>query len=144
MSNISADTVAQYIIKICAERKYHINNFRLQKLLYFAQASSLVSRKMPLFTDQILAYDFGPVVKCVYDKYKVYALGDLGVVYRELDCTLPKEEASIVKDVIDSLLKYSDSDLLKIALRQDPWKESYNRYVRKNIPNELIYSFFMD
>ena len=47
-----------------------LDHLKLQKLLYFAQALSLVRNNKPIFSDSILAWDHGPVVSSVYDTYK--------------------------------------------------------------------------
>ena len=58
--------VADYIIK-----KIPVDNLTLQKLLYYSQATHLVKYdKKPLFHDDIEAWDIGPVVPSVYNKYK--------------------------------------------------------------------------
>ena len=44
-----------------------MTNLRLQKILYFIQAFSLISTGHPLFKEDILAWQYGPVVKEVYD-----------------------------------------------------------------------------
>jgi len=62
----TAMEVADYII-----RKFPVDNLTLQKLLYYSQATHLVMRdRKPLFDDEIEAWDIGPVVPSVYNKYK--------------------------------------------------------------------------
>lgn len=47
-----------------------ITPLKLQKLLYFAQAVFLVQTSRALFRENILHWEYGPVVKEVYDAYK--------------------------------------------------------------------------
>ena len=49
-----------------------ISNLKMQKLLYYAQGHFLATYKKPLFDDKIEAWKYGPVVKEVYDKFKIY------------------------------------------------------------------------
>ena len=48
----------------------YITNLKLQKLLYFVQALCLMVFDKPAFSEKILAWEYGPVVKEVYRKYK--------------------------------------------------------------------------
>lgn len=47
-----------------------ISNLKLQKLLYYAQGIHLALYDEPLFEDDILAWEHGPVVPSVYRQYK--------------------------------------------------------------------------
>lgn len=48
----------------------YLTQLKLQKLLYFAQAISLKERNKTLFSEPILRWDYGPVVRSIYKKYK--------------------------------------------------------------------------
>ena len=47
-----------------------LTQLKLQKLLFFAQAISLKQNNRTLFSEQILRWDYGPVVNSVYQEYK--------------------------------------------------------------------------
>ncbi|MCA6080406.1 MAG: DUF4065 domain-containing protein [Endomicrobium sp.] len=47
-----------------------ISHLKLQKLLFYCQAYHLSISGEPLFEDDILAWDYGPVVRSVYENYK--------------------------------------------------------------------------
>ena len=65
--------IARFVINYCNDREYDISNLRLQKLLYFIQAYYLgLKNKMPLFKEDFEAWDFGPVIPCVYQEYKAF------------------------------------------------------------------------
>lgn len=58
--------VANYIIDTIP-----VDNLKLQKLLYYSQAVHMVLNDGErLFNDNIEAWQYGPVVVCVYRKYK--------------------------------------------------------------------------
>lgn len=46
-----------------------ITHLKLQKLLYYAQGTHLAISGVPLFDENILAWEHGSVVREVYDKY---------------------------------------------------------------------------
>ena len=54
--------VAEYVITYSEVKDYGISNLKLQKILYLIQAYSLIHTKKPCFSEDIEAWDFGPVV----------------------------------------------------------------------------------
>ena len=60
--------IAQYIINKCTLEKCPISNLQLQKILYYVQKTFL-QNDMLAFSDEIEAWQFGPVVREVYNKY---------------------------------------------------------------------------
>jgi len=67
--------IASYLIHISVKNERPLTNKKLQKLLYYAQAWSLVLRKQSLFDEPIEAWVHGPVVKSVYQKFKEFGFG---------------------------------------------------------------------
>ena len=63
-------SVAKELVKLslAGDEKDPLTNLRLQKLLYYAQAWSLVVRESELFSDEVEAWRYGPVVPSVYQK----------------------------------------------------------------------------
>lgn len=47
-----------------------ISNMKLQKLLYYAQGFALALLDKPLFDEDFEAWAHGPVLRCIYNKYK--------------------------------------------------------------------------
>lgn len=69
--NIPTTEVAEYFLsKINEEYGDCISNLKLQKLVYFAQGFVLAITGKTLFKENIIAWQHGPVVKSLYDKYK--------------------------------------------------------------------------
>ena len=69
MNNV--DMVANFFISIgMMENEDYMTNLKLQKLVYFAQALSLVKNKKALFEDEFEAWDLGPVIPSLYQKHK--------------------------------------------------------------------------
>ena len=66
--------VADYILATGAEQDGGdpITHLKLQKLLYYFQGFHLAALGGALFSDSIEAWDLGPVVRRVWDKYKAY------------------------------------------------------------------------
>jgi len=62
----TAHDVAAYILN----KQGELPAMKLQKLVYYAQAWSLVWDEEPLFNDRIEAWANGPVVKTLYDSHR--------------------------------------------------------------------------
>lgn len=113
---VSAHDVARYILA----RRGNMTAMKLQKLLYYSQAWSLVWDEAPLFKEPIEAWANGPVVRDVYDVHKgsfsvgSWPLGD--------ESRLSDDQ----RETIDSVLKFygdrSAQYLSDLTHEEDPWK----------------------
>lgn len=79
--------IANYIITFCTENGYEINNLKLQKIMYYLQAQSLVESSLPLFDENLQKWKYGPVVPTVYHEYKSHGASsikteDIGKIIR--------------------------------------------------------------
>lgn len=64
--------VAQHVINQSIEIEKPVTNLKLQKLLYYIQASFLTTYGEPCFNEEIENWRHGPVVPVVYSEYKGY------------------------------------------------------------------------
>ncbi len=64
-----AADVAACIINLACNMEKPVSNLKLQKLLFFCQCTSIQERGAVLFQDDIVAWQYGPVVKSVYNTY---------------------------------------------------------------------------
>jgi uncharacterized phage-associated protein len=70
--------IAKYFIKLASpEEEDFITNLKLQKLLYYAQGFYLALHKKPLFSEQVRAWQYGPVVTEVYYNYKEHSVNTI-------------------------------------------------------------------
>lgn len=71
---------AEYIIKFFSLNGKQVTNLKLQKLLYFLEAIYMINtNENKLFDEEFTAWDFGPVSKELYDKYKINGRDSLPV-----------------------------------------------------------------
>jgi len=138
--------IAKYIIKYCNKSNLPISNLKLQKLLYFIQAAFLVEKEHTCFSDEIEAWDFGPVVPAVYYKYKIY--GGTNIPYMNSDENLFEiifqEDKDIINRIINDCAKYTASMLVDITHKQTPWLKAYAPYMRNIITKDSIIEFFKE
>jgi uncharacterized phage-associated protein len=94
---VSVLDIAAYILKQQPKRA-PITAWKLQKLVYYCQAWSLVWDEKPLFKEKILAWANGPVVKELYNSHK-------GLFYvKELPKGHPENLSTNQEDTIDHVL----------------------------------------
>ena len=113
--------VAAYIL---AERGA-MTAWKLQKLVYYCQAWSLVWDDMPLFREDVQAWANGPVVPALYEEHK----GQF-----EVDC-IPAGDPSVLneegRETVDAVLRFygdkSGAWLRKLTHLERPWRETRKR-----------------
>ena len=69
---VSAKKVASYLIDKSSklDENNDLTNLKLQKILYFVQVASIKENGTKLFSDDIEAWQYGPVVPAVYNWLK--------------------------------------------------------------------------
>jgi uncharacterized phage-associated protein len=72
----TADAVADYLIALAHERGESVNNLKLQKLLYYAQAWHLALHDEPLFPEKFQAWMTGPVIPAMYPSRRIRSVLD--------------------------------------------------------------------
>lgn len=97
--------------------------------------------KKSLFSDEIQAWDFGPVVPAVYKVYSKYGNTSLPETDKaELSDT---ELQIFLKEVWKVFGKYSASELVNISHQHDPWKKHYSQNAKNRIiPREEMMQFY--
>lgn len=72
--------IAKYIINKCTVDRHPISNLQLQKILYYVQRSFLLVGQLA-FNDDIEAWQFGPVVREVYNQYCGFGASKIRLLY---------------------------------------------------------------
>ena len=120
------DVTKYFLYKVNQEGDL-ITNLKMQKLLYYAQAWYLVNFDKPLFDDQILAWNFGPVVKSVYDVYKEFRHTPIIFEedFEENIKQFNKYDLRFLDEFYDQFSCYSAHDLINLSHNEAPWKKAH-------------------
>ena len=132
--------IAEYIINYAIKNGYAISNLKLQKILYFVQAQFLFSLNVPCFSAPIEAWEYGPVVKIIYHKYKRYGSSN---IYTEFDndfLYITETDKKLINLVVDNCAFLTAMQLVEITHQQKPWKDAYNN--NGLITNKSIQEYF--
>lgn len=133
--------VSEYIIYYIQSTGGIISPLKLQKILYFIQADFLVSTGKPCFSDEIFAYDYGPVIPSVYQKYKIYGGGFIPCRYSD-SFIINKADKERINEMVDLCQPYSATELTAIIHQQAPWKNNYHSDSHAVITKAEIEEYF--
>ena len=125
-----------------------LTQLKVMKLLYYAQGIMMARFKNKLFDDEIISWDYGPVVRVVYDEYK----GQCSIVNDLIDKELPAELisnyeninknqqiAEVLNLVQKNLGHLSAKSLMKKTHSERPWLSTARNNV---ICDDLIRQYF--
>lgn len=111
--------VASYILEQCGT----MTTMKLQKLVYYCQAWSLVWDEEPLFPEGIEAWANGPVVRSLYEAHRGFfkvSPGDINGNPQNL--TDPQRET--VREVLADYGTKSSQWLSDLTHREQPWLDA--------------------
>lgn len=121
----NASTIAQWFlfynnVQMAEADADLISNLKLQKLLYQAQGCYLALNGIPLFKEDIEAWEHGPVVPEIYRKYKSYHSN--GIEYQsDYDGSISSADETILKEVYEQFGQYSAWGLRNMTHHETPW-----------------------
>ena len=152
--------ICRYVIKYSNDMGYGVSNLKLQKLLYFIQVTWVVRRHASCFDEDIVAWDFGPVVPRAYREYKSY--GGMDIYTRDKywyedpknpwnsrwiaypECTITDQDKDLINKVVDHFRGYSATSMLRLTHQQSPWIDAYKKGNGTVITNESLWEYFHD
>jgi uncharacterized phage-associated protein len=144
-NSTSVVDVANYFIYLdCNDHelnKARITPLKLQKLLYYAQAFSLVATKEVLFDEDIVAWDYGPVIKRIYYHFRHFGSNVIDLEDCDLMYHLDKGQKTIVEGVYNIFKHKTGSDLVQSTHSEEPWNRTYKSN-NEVINKELLYTSF--
>ena len=119
-----------------------ITPLKLQKLLYYCQGYSLGLYGEPLFSEPIEAWENGPVVRCVYNKFS--SIGRSSIPFEEKGEPQIEERAKkIAQIVMKDKGRYSANTLRNMTHKEKPWYSVFHKFGRNSVISEdIIRDFF--
>ena len=108
--------VAAYIL----EQKGTVTTWKLQKLVYYSQAWSLVWDDKPLFGEEIQAWINGPVCPALYEEHK--GKFNISVMRSGDPSALDKDQRGTIDAVLSSYGHRSPQWLSDLTHMEGPWQ----------------------
>jgi uncharacterized phage-associated protein len=110
--------IAAYILS----KRCPITAMKLQKLIYYSQAWSLVWEESPLFEEQIEAWANGPVVRELYEHHRgLFQVHEWGVGNVS---NLNDSDRETVDRVLGFYGNMSSQQLSNLTHQESPWREA--------------------
>lgn len=118
-----------------------ISNLKLQKLVYYAQGFHLAMHDIPLFEEDILAWEHGPVVESLYHEYKSYGAQAIPMPKDFDERVFSEKQIELLKEVYQVYGQFSAWKLRNMTHSERPWVETPKN---ERINPELMKEFFKD
>ena len=154
-----ARKICNFLLAQHDAQRLDLTNLRLNKLVFFIHALSLATRKDGLVRNHFEAWQYGPVVRPVFDAFKSY--GDHWVTEpaKFLDYAtgqlvpipfddITAADAQTINEVFAQYSRFSTGQLVALSHEPGgPWDLVYRAHLADNtasprIPNELIRRHF--
>lgn len=120
--------VAQYI----CDKTGQISTIKLQKLVFYSKAWSLVWDEDPLFSEEVQAWANGPVVPVLYEAHRGMFFSP--EKFEQADVSrLTDDQKETIDYVVKSYAHLSPQSLVALTHSELPWREA-----RQGIPDYEI------
>lgn len=137
MAYKALDIANKIISKTDLEHGDTISNLKLQKILYYQQGFHLAYFGTPLFEEDIVAWQYGPVVPSVYKAYKSFESNSISTSKEGI--SLSDDEEELFNDVYEEYNQFSAVALMKMTHEESPWKTTE---INSVISRDKMMSFF--
>jgi uncharacterized phage-associated protein len=144
---IKAEDVAKYFIYLANKNKKVITNKKLQKLVYYSQAWSLVLNNKKMFKEPIEAWVHGPAVRSLYVQYKNFGFNPIEEEVSEKDIRLSKKDKELLDEVWNVYGKFDAGYLEMLSHSEQPWQDARDglqghENSNNEIPTKSMKSFY--
>lgn len=138
-ANLNINDIALYFIKKGISENRPMSNKKLQKLLYYSQAWSLVLNKKILFNDPIEAWVHGPAIRSIYKKYKEFGFNPIvSDALKNCKLNLDKETLELLDEVWRVYGQYDAQYLELLTHSEKPWQEARKNLEYNDISDQVI------
>ena len=154
-----ARKICNFLLTRYRAETYDLTNLRLNKLLYFIHGWGLTSRPDGLVRNHFEAWRLGPVIKPVFETFKVFGEKQILGLAEHLDYAsgqkrpvsfdeITPADIAIITSVFESYAHYTTGELVALSHEEGgPWHVVYTAWANDNrlsprIPNELIRDYF--
>lgn len=135
LQNISPSDIAKYFLYRSTQDGDLVSPLKMQKLVYYAYAWTLVKNKKKLFDEQIQAWANGPVIPSLYRELKKYGSSPISEEYigvsneKEFNALLSKFPQDVMKTlngVYEEYITKSAFELVVLTHSEKPWANARN------------------
>lgn len=137
-----AKAIANEFLKLAKNDNCPLTQMKLQKLIYIAHGYHLAILNMPLISNEIQAWQYGPIIPDIYQEFKIFGNTPINVLAIDVEINddfdiletnsgINKEDTQ-TKELIDAVWgkysQYSGPNLSDMTHRVDtPWDKTYSQ-----------------
>lgn len=143
----SALDIADFFIQLAiSQNDNSMDNLKINKMLFFAQGHMLAITGKPLFSEDIEAWDYGPVVPSVYKAFKCCGKNQIESPCEEFsESDLDPKTLNILIDVFMKYGQYTGIALKDMTHKKGtPWDIVYQRGKNNIISMDIMTDYFTD
>lgn len=143
--------VANYIVWRANAMGNPVTHLKLQKLLYYVVAKYLQTHNKPLITEDVVKWQYGPVIKKVYHQFKILGSLEITELSEYIESKDPHKPfvvkwadvdgnvqalsqdnnfTQVANTVIDDLLPFSAFTLVDITHAEPAWRDYEHEILR--------------
>lgn len=152
----SSLAIANEFLKRAQRESVPLSNMHVQKLVYLAHGWSLAVNGRALIEDDIEAWEFGPVIRKLYDALRQYKNGPIARLIRWDDDTpfgnpgndaaqasLDRQEEAVLDMVWNTYKKFQAFQLSALTHEPgSPWSNAFENGRNKVIDTNSIWDYF--
>lgn len=132
--------LAKYIVTKCINDGKPISNLQLQKILYYIQQEFLNTHNRAAFSDEIQAWQFGPVVPNVY--YHFCGFGSMKITRNFEEFSIENaRDRSLIDEIVENKRELPPWELVRETHKKNgAWDKVYQGGIgnHKVIPIDII------
>jgi len=144
-----ARAVANFFIETACREQHILTHLALQKILFFAHAWHLAKFDRPLIGQQFEAWQYGPVIRVVYDQLKDLKKKPIDRLLNKIDINsgawiksdyhFSEEENLFLSGLFKYYSKFHAGTLVDLTHDKDgPWEKIWNMSVDNAVPGMAI------
>ena len=147
MRTYHAIDVAKRFLELAQAENINVTHMKLQKLVFFGQLVALKCYNgIPLHDNETLAWDYGPVVRELYDLIHRFGSNSIRLVddsgnnvFTDAQTIEDEDAIFVIRSTWDKFKNWTAYQLSMLTHRPNsPWAVCYNEARSSVIPNELI------
>lgn len=125
-----------------------LTNMQVQKLVFIAHGFALALMDQALVSQDVHAFEFGPVFPRLYKSLRKYGSGNVTddiPVSPEEEAPVDEDEAKVIDAVWTAYGTFSGSKLSSIThMKGTPWDQVYHQAPFTVIPNDVIRDYYAE
>ena len=115
-----------------------ITPMKLQKLLFYVKAWTLVAGYQLISEEDFEHWDYGPVNRDIYNEYKQYGSKKIEID-RQKSLDITSTEKELIDFIVDNYIEFDAFTLSAMTHTEEPWDTTSRNEI---ISNELIESYY--